>query len=382
MKIIKRILDKNFYLHSLVSFIAFYILLPSVALAKPPTIEITSPSHGAVDVKGEIPITAEASDNTGVSQVEFFIDGDFLGLDLIPESGDIWSYLWDTNLVNDGFRFITAKATDTSGKTSTDRIGVTVDNVLANDLPIAEIDYSWDGYKYYFYPYECYDPDGYIVKYKYEIISGSESDTYSCCEFCDEDWDLCPMEECEPPDTNSNFSLFFVCPWVSYEFPALGTYIVKLTVQDNYGDWSLPAEDTITLSSPGITDDMYVGKINSFIKSTGSGSTLMFKITVQYDSDLDGQSSSDDLPLSGVLVEMQLERDSVLDGEFDENNIDGNFTYSDSGTTDRDGEIGFSARRLEPGDYKAEIINLTDSNGKQWLKSLDRGNPHYKTIWP
>ncbi len=382
MKIIKRILDKNFYLYSLVTFIAFYVLLPSVALTKPPTIEITEPLNGA-DVAGNIPIEVKASDNTGVSQVEFFIDGVFLGLDPgPPESGDIWSHDWDTDLVNDGLHFITAKATDTSGKTSTDRIGVTVDNDNDNIRPIAKIYYSWDGRKYYFYPYECYDPDGYILKYKYEIMPGtdSESDTYTCCDFCDEI--LCVPDECFPidRDVHPNFDLFYVCPYVSYEFPVSGTetYTVQLTVVDNEGGESLPAEETITLSSPGSTDDMYVGKINPRIKYTGSGATLMFIVTVQYDSNSDGQSGSDDSPLPGVLVEMQLKRDSELDGEF----VGGTIVFTDSGTTDRDGQVGFSARGLEHGDYKAEIIEMTDSNGKVWNRDLDRGNPRYVTIWP
>jgi hypothetical protein len=251
-----------------------------------------------------------------------------------------------------------------------------VDNGKVNIPPIAKIYYSWDGLKYYFYPYECYDPDGYILKYKYEIMPGTDSpsDTYTCCDFCDEV--LCVPDECFPidRDVHPNFDLFYVCPYVSYEFPApdnngTETYTVQLTVVDNENVASLPVQETITLSSPGSTDDMYVGKINPRIKYTGSGATLMVIVTVQYDSNLDGQSGSDDSPLPGVLVEMELERDSVG-------------VFTDSGTTDRDGKVGFSARGLEHGDYKAEIIMLTDSNGKVWNPDLDRGNPRYVTIWP
>lgn len=93
----------------------------------PPTVSITGPADGAT-VSGSLVITATASDDVGVSQVEFFADGASLGTD--TDGSDGWSVIWDTTTGGDGAVSVTATATDTSAQTATDSIAVTVDNGL------------------------------------------------------------------------------------------------------------------------------------------------------------------------------------------------------------------------------------------------------------
>jgi hypothetical protein len=96
----------------------------------PPSVTITNPANGAT-VSGQIIITADASDDIGVTQVEFFIDGVSIGADTI--GGDVWSASWDTMGYSDGGHTVSAIATDTNSQTSDDLISATVDN--STDYP-------------------------------------------------------------------------------------------------------------------------------------------------------------------------------------------------------------------------------------------------------
>jgi hypothetical protein len=66
---------------------------------EPPTVEITSPVENEV-VDGIVVITAVATDDNGVTQVEFFVDGVGLGID--SDDSDGWEINWDTIVL--GFR--------------------------------------------------------------------------------------------------------------------------------------------------------------------------------------------------------------------------------------------------------------------------------------
>ena len=214
----------------------------------------------------------------------------------------------------DGYHDIVAQATDNRGKTAVNHISVIVNN-LPNIPPVAALDYSWDGNKYYFYPYECYDPNGYIVKFQYTISkldnSGYE-DSYACCmySYCNFSndpviADICrggeaPEPEWLPPGQDSRFGLFYTCPYIYYEFEQKDAeYKVGLRVWDNEGEASNIAESTIRIVTSGNSNDMYVWGINPRIKPTGSGSTLSLIVTVRNDSNENGQSDSNDFPLQG-----------------------------------------------------------------------------------
>jgi N-acetylmuramoyl-L-alanine amidase len=91
----------------------------------PPTVTLTHPQAGTT-VSDTVMATADASDDHGVAQVEFAVDGMRIGIDDDGEDG--WSAVWDTTVVVDGSHELTATATDTAGQTSSDSIAITVQN--------------------------------------------------------------------------------------------------------------------------------------------------------------------------------------------------------------------------------------------------------------
>jgi Bacterial Ig domain len=94
----------------------------------PPTVTLTAPAEGAT-VSGTVLVQASATDDVGVTQVAFSVDGTSIGTD--TDGADGWSASWDTTGVAEGAHTVTAAATDTVGQTASDSTGVTVDNVDA-----------------------------------------------------------------------------------------------------------------------------------------------------------------------------------------------------------------------------------------------------------
>ncbi len=109
----------------------------------PPVVVITGPADGATVSGTSVAITADASDDSGVTQVEFFVDGVSIGLG--TESSDIWSASWDLTGVSDGAHSITATATDTTDQTSSHAISITVDNVTEPPIKVVSLegDSAW-----------------------------------------------------------------------------------------------------------------------------------------------------------------------------------------------------------------------------------------------
>jgi hypothetical protein len=89
-----------------------------------PTVSLTAPSNGAT-VSGSITLAATASDNVGVSSVQFKVDGVNRGT---ADTSSPYSRTWDTTGVSDGSHTVSATAVDTSGNTATDSHTVTVQN--------------------------------------------------------------------------------------------------------------------------------------------------------------------------------------------------------------------------------------------------------------
>lgn len=122
----------------------------AVAAVRPadskPVVAIESPTAGST-VSGSVVITATASDDNGVSQVEFFVNGTSQGIGTPTTSADggtIWtSSSWDAATAADGSYVLKAVATDTIGQNSNHEITVKVDNV--NDAPSASIISPTDG---------------------------------------------------------------------------------------------------------------------------------------------------------------------------------------------------------------------------------------------
>lgn len=102
---------------------------------EPPTVTIISPLNNQV-VSGNVNIVAEASDNTGVDRVEFYIDG------LLEDAVDTppYTYLWNTAQTNEGVHTIFARAFDTNNNSAvSNAIGVTVDTTFDDIDPVVSI---------------------------------------------------------------------------------------------------------------------------------------------------------------------------------------------------------------------------------------------------
>ena len=93
----------------------------------PPTVSVTNPGADST-VSGAFDVTADAADDVGVAEVEFFVDAFSLGVD--TDSADGWSKPWDTTAFTDGSSHsVTAIAKDTMGQTNDHTVGnITVNN--------------------------------------------------------------------------------------------------------------------------------------------------------------------------------------------------------------------------------------------------------------
>ena len=107
-------------------------------IANPPTISITNPADNSI-VSGTVDLTADASDDKGISKVEFYIDGTFKAID----TSSPYSYYWDTTAGSDGSHTIKVIAYDTANQTAEGQCTVMVDNI--DDAPSVSITNPSDG---------------------------------------------------------------------------------------------------------------------------------------------------------------------------------------------------------------------------------------------
>ncbi|WP_225410464.1 S8 family serine peptidase [Stigmatella hybrida] len=94
----------------------------------PPSTSITSPAGGA-SLSGSATLSADASDNVGVSRVEFYAGTSLIGTD----SSAPYSISWNTASVANGSYTLTSKAFDASGNSaSSAAVSVTVSNTTGS----------------------------------------------------------------------------------------------------------------------------------------------------------------------------------------------------------------------------------------------------------
>jgi hypothetical protein len=95
-----------------------------------PVTSITAPANGAT-VLGIVSVTASATDNVGVTSVEFYLDGVLKATD--ATSPYAWS--WDTAAVANGAHNLTSRAYDAAGNVGVSTtVSVTVNNPLGTDI--------------------------------------------------------------------------------------------------------------------------------------------------------------------------------------------------------------------------------------------------------
>jgi hypothetical protein len=79
-----------------------------------PSVRITSPSAGAPYATGTISVAAEATDESGIASVRFFVGDRQIG----EASGGSYALSWDTSQVSDGTHSLVAVARDAAGNTA------------------------------------------------------------------------------------------------------------------------------------------------------------------------------------------------------------------------------------------------------------------------
>ncbi len=94
----------------------------------PPTVALTTPASGST-VSGTITVAASASDNVGVSKVEFYLNSTLISTGLTPP----YSFSWDTSTVLDGSQTLWAVAYDAAANFSQ---STTVSVSTSQPLPV------------------------------------------------------------------------------------------------------------------------------------------------------------------------------------------------------------------------------------------------------
>jgi Leucine-rich repeat (LRR) protein len=93
----------------------------------PPQVSIINPQNGQV-VSGIVKIQVKATDNVGVTKVEYYIDGKKVG----ESTKSPYEYSWDTTKYANGNHTIQVKAYDKAGNVGNAKITVNVQNIKQN----------------------------------------------------------------------------------------------------------------------------------------------------------------------------------------------------------------------------------------------------------
>src|SRR5690349_7580263 len=86
-----------------------------------PEVTITNITEN-MNVWNTVPVTVDASDNAGLSQIELFVDGNLVATD----AEEPFEFSWDSNTILDGQHVLKIVATDKSANTAEKTVTVTV----------------------------------------------------------------------------------------------------------------------------------------------------------------------------------------------------------------------------------------------------------------
>ncbi|HEX5432373.1 MAG TPA: S8 family serine peptidase [Bryobacteraceae bacterium] len=96
-----------------------------------PSVTIAGPAAGA-SVTGTVAVQGTATDNVGVTNVQFYADGALMGSSANPS----FSFSWDSSAVANGSHTLTVKAFDQAGNTGQASVTVSVNNPAASPAPL------------------------------------------------------------------------------------------------------------------------------------------------------------------------------------------------------------------------------------------------------
>jgi FlaG/FlaF family flagellin (archaellin) len=206
----------------------------------PPTVDITNPANGAT-VSGTVSITATASDNVGVTNVQCRIDtGSW-----VDDTTSPYSWTWDTTQETNGPHDITCRAWDAAGNYADDTITVTVDNGGGggNELTSGETVYS------------SLSGTGDTEMWTIEVGPNCES-MHSVLNCGSNDYDLYGRLGAEPTTSTYDWRGYTTGGEdVLYDYPGEGTWYIMVRSYSGSGVYDL----TVTLTYGGEPDPWGTG---------------------------------------------------------------------------------------------------------------------------
>ncbi len=142
----------------------------------PPSVEITDPADDSEFINGSIiTITAEASDESGIKEVSFFIDD----IEVFIDEDEPYTYNWQTSMKRDSSHtiFVTAKDNNENIKAS-ETIVIVLRDPIGNppDIPAnpSPENNATNVSVFTNLSWECSDPDGDFLTY--DVYFGSSSE--------------------------------------------------------------------------------------------------------------------------------------------------------------------------------------------------------------
>jgi subtilisin family serine protease len=292
-----------------------------------PSVAITTPAAGAV-LMGAVTIAADASDDSAVAQVEFFVGGSLIAVD--SDGSDGWAILWDSANVPEGGNTLTATATDDAGQSTSTQLAIFVDNIDARPIAnsgadVTVVDVDGGGSELVRLDGSASADDRAILNYEWYVDS-------------------------ELIATGATADVDF----------AVGSHLVSLVVTDEGGqfdtDTVLVTVEAAPTASP---NDMYVWDIAAETRTRGNKKDARIVVVVRCDSNTSGTAGVTDAIVSAASVTVAL-RNSV-----------GALVGTGTGSTDANGRF-FSGwfSNLANGTYVAEISSLTHLTFV-WNQNLD-----------
>lgn len=103
-----------------------------------PSVKITYPTHNAV-VSGTVTVKATASDDIGITQVDFFISG----IKQHTDKNAPYQFQWNTESFSGGLTQVSATAIDSGGQQDSDIIVVTVQNLSLTLSAVRKEEKAW-----------------------------------------------------------------------------------------------------------------------------------------------------------------------------------------------------------------------------------------------
>ncbi|MFW9996967.1 MAG: S8 family serine peptidase [Candidatus Odinarchaeota archaeon] len=232
----------------------------------PPTVSITNPVNGAT-VGGTVSVTASASDNIGVSKVEFYIDSSLVATD----TSSPYSYSWGTTAYSDASHAIKAIAYDAANNFAEDQVTVTVDNTVPppadNELTSGVTVYS------------SLSGTGDTEMWFIQVEAGATNmRTVLNCP-SGTDFDVYGRLGAEPTTSVYDFRGYTTSGEdVSFSNPGTGTWYIMVRSYSGSGNYDLTV--TVTYQQPPPVDNELTSGVTVYSSLSGTGDTEMWFIQV------------------------------------------------------------------------------------------------------